>query len=62
MPDEITQRLAAALAGRYRIEGQAGQGGMATVYRARDLKHDRVVAIKVLRAELSAAIGGPRFL
>ncbi|MFN8647079.1 MAG: protein kinase [Gemmatimonadales bacterium] len=60
--DDLQQRLAAALGSRYRIEGQAGQGGMATVYRARDLKHDRTVAIKVLRAELSAAIGGPRFL
>ena len=60
--DPLAQRLAAALGDRYRIEGQAGQGGMATVYRARDLKHDRAVAIKVLRAELSAAIGGPRFL
>ena len=54
--------LAAALAGRYTIERELGQGGMATVYLAHDLKHDRQVAIKVLRPELSAAIGAERFL
>ena len=52
----------AALAERYLIEGVLGSGGMATVYRARDLKHHRVVAIKVLRRELAAAIGPERFL
>ncbi len=56
------ERLRAALAGRYRIERELGEGGMATVYLAEDLKHDRQVAIKVLRPELSAVIGAERFL
>jgi tRNA A-37 threonylcarbamoyl transferase component Bud32 len=55
-------RLTAALADRYRIERELGQGGMATVYLAQDLKHDREVAIKVLRPELAAVIGAERFL
>src|ERR1700675_4785539 len=55
-------RLTAALADRYRIERELGQGGMATVYLAQDLKHDRKVAIKVLRPELAAVIGADRFL
>ena len=55
-------RLTAALADRYRLERELGQGGMATVYLARDLKHDRQVALKVLRPELSAILGGERFL
>ncbi|HEU5218906.1 MAG TPA: protein kinase [Gemmatimonadales bacterium] len=55
-------RLAAALADRYRIERELGTGGMATVYLAADLKHDRKVAIKVLRPELAAVIGAERFL
>jgi len=55
-------RLAAALADHYRIERELGQGGMATVYLAQDLKHDRKVAIKVLRPELAAVIGAERFL
>ena len=54
--------LAAALADRYRIERELGQGGMATVYLAHDLKHDRKVAIKVLRPELAAVIGAERFV
>ena len=58
----MTDRLAAALAGRYRIERELGQGGMATVYLAEDLKHDRKVAIKVLRPDLAASITGDRFL
>jgi len=58
----IPDRLAAALADRYRIERELGQGGMATVYLAQDLKHDRKVAIKVLRPELAAVIGAERFL
>jgi Tol biopolymer transport system component/tRNA A-37 threonylcarbamoyl transferase component Bud32 len=56
------QRLTTALADRYRIERELGQGGMATVYLAQDLKHDRQVAIKVLRPELAAVIGAERFL
>jgi serine/threonine-protein kinase len=55
-------RLTAALADRYRIERELGQGGMATVYLAQDLKHDRKVAVKVLRPELAAVIGAERFL
>jgi eukaryotic-like serine/threonine-protein kinase len=56
------EKLSDALAGRYRIEREVGQGGMATVYLAEDLKHGRKVAIKVLRAELAAVIGAERFL
>jgi hypothetical protein len=55
-------RLIAALADRYRVERELGAGGMATVYLAQDLKHDRQVAIKVLRPELAAVIGAERFL
>jgi len=55
-------RLSAALAGRYRIERELGQGGMATVYLAEDLKHDRKVALKVLKPELAAVIGAERFV
>jgi eukaryotic-like serine/threonine-protein kinase len=58
----IDSRLSTALADRYRIERELGQGGMATVYLAQDLKHDRQVAIKVLRPELAAVIGAERFL
>jgi serine/threonine-protein kinase len=54
--------LSSALQDRYRIERELGQGGMATVYLAHDLKHDRKVAIKVLRPELAAVIGAERFL
>jgi serine/threonine-protein kinase len=54
--------LTTALADRYRIERELGHGGMATVYLAHDIRHDRKVAIKVLRPELSAAIGAERFL
>ena len=56
------ERLRASLADRYRIERELGAGGMATVYLAEDLKHDRKVAIKVLRPELAAVIGAERFL
>ncbi len=55
-------RLEAALAGRYRIERGLGQGGMATVYLAEDLRHERRVAVKVLKPELAAVLGGERFL
>jgi len=57
-----TDRLTAALSDRYRIERELGQGGMATVYLAEDLKHRRKVAIKVLRPELAAVLGVERFL
>jgi len=50
-----------ALADRYRVERELGRGGMAVVYLARDLKHDRDVALKVLRPELSASLGRDRF-
>jgi len=56
------ERLTAALADRYRIESELGRGGMAIVYLAHDLKHDREVALKVLRQEISASLGGERFL
>src|SRR6202166_3681122 len=55
-------RLTAALTDRYRIDRELGAGGMATVYLAHDLKHDRDVAIKVLHPDLGAALGGERFL
>jgi Tol biopolymer transport system component len=58
----VPERLAAALADRYRLDRELGQGGMATVYLADDLKHDRKVAVKVLRPELAAVIGAERFL
>ena len=61
MTDAVA-RLTACLADRYRIEGKLGEGGMATVYRARDLKHDRDVAIKVLHTELAESLGRERFL
>src|SRR5207253_433155 len=54
--------LLATLAQHYTIERQAGVGGMATVYVARDLKHDRHVALKVLKPELAALLGVERFL
>ena len=59
---EITSRLSTALADRYRIERRLGEGGMATVYLAEDLKHKRKVAVKVLRPELAAVLGAERFL
>jgi len=55
-------RLSEALADRYRIERELGAGGMATVYLAEDLKHDRKVAIKVLKPELAAVLGAERFV
>ncbi|MEO7367636.1 MAG: protein kinase [Gemmatimonadaceae bacterium] len=58
----MTTRLADALADRYRIEREVGQGGMATVYLAHDIRHDRDVAVKVLHPDLGAALGSERFL
>ena len=55
-------RLNAALEGRYAIERELGEGGMATVYLADDLKHERKVALKVLKPELAAVVGAERFL
>ena len=62
-PTQSSQReqLQHALGSTYRIERELGQGGMATVYLAEDLKHDRKVAVKVLRPELAAALGADRF-
>jgi serine/threonine-protein kinase len=59
---ELPSRLASALADRYRLERELGQGGMATVYLAEDLKHTRKVALKVLKPELAAVIGAERFV
>ena len=61
MPD-LLDRLKTALADRYAIDEEIGSGGMATVYLAKDVKHDRDVAVKVLRPELAAALGPERFL
>src|SRR3990167_2560082 len=59
---DVPDRLSTALADRYRIERQLGAGGMATVYLAEDLKHDRNVALKVLKPELAAVLGAERFV
>jgi serine/threonine protein kinase/tetratricopeptide (TPR) repeat protein len=59
---ESLDRLQASLADRYRIERQLGRGGMATVFLAQDLRHDRPVALKVLHAELGQVLGPERFL
>ena len=61
---ELLDRLKTALADRYKIESNLGEGGMATVYLAEDLKHDRKVALKVLRPELarSGRSCGPNYL
>jgi len=62
MTDGHTERLESALAGRYKIERKLGEGGMASVYLAQDVKHERRVAVKILRPELAAVIGAERFL
>ncbi len=59
---DTMERLNAALEGRYVIEGELGEGGMATVYLADDVKHERKVALKVLKPELAAVVGAERFL
>jgi len=59
---DLPQGLRAAIAGRYDLEAMVGRGGMATVYRARDVKHGRTVAVKVLRSDLGEMIGPERFL
>ncbi len=59
---EITSKLSNALADRYKIERHLGEGGMATVYLAEDLKHERKVALKVLKPELAAVLGAERFV
>src|SRR5438105_4607304 len=58
----LTERLNSALSGRYRIERHLGEGGMATVYLSEDLKHDRKVALKLLKPELAAVLGAERFV
>ncbi len=61
MSDGLRAGLEAALADRYAIERELGRGGMATVYLARDLRHDRPVALKLLHPELAATLGPERF-
>jgi serine/threonine-protein kinase len=58
----VPDQLQAALDGRYALRRELGRGGMATVYHARDLKHQRDVALKVLRTDLAASLGTERFL
>jgi serine/threonine protein kinase/tetratricopeptide (TPR) repeat protein len=60
--NDLQQRLASGLSGRYNVERPLGEGGMAVVFLARDLRHERTVAVKVLRPDVSAEIGAERFL
>ena len=72
MPDRLTlthanpirlgQPFPYLLEGRYRVEREIGEGGMAIVYLAEDLRHERKVALKVLKPELAAVVGAERFL
>ncbi len=62
MTEGHTDRLETALDGKYRIERKLGEGGMASVYLAEDIKHKRKVALKILRPELAAVIGAERFV
>ncbi len=59
---DVAERLANAISDRYTVLSEVGQSGMATVYLAEDVRHHRKVAIKVLHPELSAVLGGDRFL
>jgi TolB-like protein/tetratricopeptide (TPR) repeat protein len=59
---DVSDRLRSALAGRYTVERELGRGGMATIYLAHDLRHDRPVALKVMHPEVAAALGPERFL
>ena len=59
---QIVERLRRALVDRYEVDRELGRGGMATIYLARDLKHGRPVALKVLHPELAASLGTERFL
>ncbi len=59
---DMIDRLNAALEGRYQIDREVGEGGMATVFLADDLRHERKVALKVLKPELAAVVGAERFL
>ena len=61
MTSTIPEPLAGALADRYTLERELGQGGMATVYLAEDVKHRRKVALKVLKPEVAAVLGAQRF-
>jgi serine/threonine protein kinase len=62
MTETAGERLASALADRYRVENEIGRGSSATVYLAHDLRHGRKVALKVLHSALGAALGVERFL
>lgn len=59
---DLREQLQQGLSGSYTLERELGRGGMATVYLARDLRHDRPVALKVLHAQLAASLGADRFL
>jgi serine/threonine protein kinase len=59
---DAVERLNVALEGSYRIERELGEGGMATVYLAEDIRHERNVALKLLKPELAAVVGAERFL
>ena len=59
---DLREQLQSGLADRYRLESELGRGGMATVFLAHDLRHDRPVALKVLHPELAATVGPERFL
>jgi eukaryotic-like serine/threonine-protein kinase len=60
--NDWAEGLRKALAGRYTLERELGQGGMAIVYLAHDVRHERHVALKVLRPEVASSLGGERFL